>query len=465
MLGNIILKEIHHHVLSLRLHLTLALVLLLFGLGTLAYIKGHAAEQEQYASWRNKTIENYRQTAEDNLSEYAIRNKNLILAPRGNAFLTDAREKYLPNQFNYSAYNVFGFGVKRGAANDYMESFQELNWAFIVALIISFAVLLFTYDCVSGEKEARTLAISLSNSVSRGVLLFGKYISAVLVTLLVLTPGFALSLVILIISGVVAVNAATLAEVGGFLAATGLLVCCMAAFGLLVSTASKHSNVSLLGALCLWLGFVVVVPNTVQFWTDKLFPIDSAAVVSERISQAKKELRDNAPDGAWSSHPNEPFYPKHELRAIEQMKHLLSEKKFNDQYTNDMMYQYERARALTWVSPVALFEHLTEAVSGGGYPRMRKVWDDLHSHQAQLLAWFKDIDAADDKSPHWYNPRENYSTTLKGVSWETVPQFAEGKLSAAERLGAASIALVLLVVFTAVAFVLSFVLFLRYDVR
>jgi ABC-type transport system involved in multi-copper enzyme maturation permease subunit len=464
-LTNIIIREIQKLILSLRLHLILILLLAVFALGTVAYVKSHAADKQRYEQYYTGLLEEQREQAKSNLSEFVTQTRSLILAPRENAFISDAREKYFPTRFWYSGYNVFGYDVPGGASNDYMKTFSELNWAFIVSIIISFAVLLFTYDSVSGEKGARTLAITLSNPVSRGTLLFGKYLSAVIVVLLVLAPGVALSLLILLLSGAVTVSGALLAEVFAFLAAVALLVACMAALGLLASVAASRSNVSLLICLCFWLGAVVITPNTITFWTSRLFPLESEESYQSKVSSAEKELNDNAPEGSWAASGDDPFFPQHKLRADLQMKLMLSEKSFKDVRINEMSRQYERARALNSISPVSLFSYLCEAVVGGGYGRLQKAWVDIHTFQNTLLTWFKDIDAKDPASPHWYNPYEGVSTTRKGVSWETVPQFREQKSSFGERLAAAELSLVLLVIYTVLAFALSFVLFLKYDVR
>ena len=53
----------------------------------------------------------------------------------------------------------------------------------------------------------------------------------------------------------------------------------------------------------------------------------------------------------------------------------------------------------------------------------------------------------------------------KVVYCEEIPRFHEKPASAAERLAAARMPLVLLVIYTMGAFALSFVLFLKYDVR
>lgn len=101
----------------------------------------------------------------------------------------------------------------------------------------------------------------------------------------------------------------------------------------------------------------------------------------------------------------------------------------------------------------------------GGYLRFQKTWADLHAWQTQFLVFFKEIDQKDPASPHWYNPVENLSTTRKGVSFEKVPVFQEKPASLAGRVSFARLYFLIMVLYTAVGFTLSFVLFLKYDVR
>ena len=465
MLANIVVREIHHHIMSLSLHLILILSMLLFGLGTVSFVKSHAKDKAKYDSYYAEDIERWREVAESNLTLFATYKRDLILEPPGNSFITDAREKYFPNRFSFSAFNVFGFDVKSDAANPYLNSFQELNWGFIVAILISFAVLIFSYDAVSGEKQSRTLALALSNSVSRGIMLWGKFLAIIITTTLVLVPGIALSMIILLLSGTIAETSAVLAEIAAFMLVVILFVACIASFGLLSSVACKRPNVSLLVALTLWLGFVIVVPNTTGFWTQTFFPIDSNTVVTNKIESELQEIEDNAPDGSHSHHSQNPFRPEHELLANRLMKRLNSEKKFRDAQVNDMMRQYEQARMLNSISPVSLFERLCEAVTGRGYVRFTNVWNDIHVHQAQFLAFFKDIDANDPDSPHWYNPEESISTTKKPIKFEEAPQFMERRADWSDRFSAGIMSLMMMFFYTVSAFSLSFVLFLQFDVR
>ncbi|MCK7541195.1 MAG: hypothetical protein MZV63_65070 [Marinilabiliales bacterium] len=126
---------------------------------------------------------------------------------------------------------------------------------------------------------------------------------------------------------------------------------------------------------------------------------------SRRTSAAAfDDLNKNAPPGSWMMNSGNPFLPQHELRANLQTKRLAAEKGIRDAYYRAMFRQFERTRLVTALSPVSLYEYLTEAVAGGGYPRFRKAWTDMHVYQEQFLSFFKALDAGDTASPHWFNP-------------------------------------------------------------
>jgi len=465
MILNIMIREIQHNLLSLRLQIAFILSIVIFSLGSIAFIKSHADNVAEYKRYHNDFIENMREDAEENLTQMAINSRQLIMAPRGSNFIDDAKERYTPNRFYFSAYNIFGYDVNPGSTNPFLNAFQELNWIFIVSVIISFTVLLFTFDTVSGEKEHKTLAISLANSLSRGNLLFGKYLSVILTTLLILLPGLCLSLIIILLSGSVAIHFNLILEIAGFLLAAIILTACIAAFGLLASVLTYSARTSLLYALCFWLLFISFMPNTAVFWASTIFPIEKGESVEERIRREQEDINNNAPPGSWSSSGGNPFLPQHELRANNQTNLMNARVSITKAYYNTRFQQFERVKLLTFLSPVSLYSYLNESIVGGGYPRFQKVWNDLHGYQAQLLQFFKEKDANDPDSPHWYNPYEDYSTTRKPAKFEEVPIFEEKPLSFPERFKYAGLYLLVLVLYTAGIFILAFVRFLKYDVR
>jgi ABC-type transport system involved in multi-copper enzyme maturation permease subunit len=406
-----------------------------------------------------------RSLAGQGATELAVRRQTFTLKPRSNGFIADAKERYLPNAIVYSAWNVFSFQNRSGSANPFLKKFDDLSWTFITALILSFVALLFTFDAVSGEKEAKTLALSLANPLPRGALLGGKFASAVLSVMSIVLAGVLTSLVIVVILGTEGISAALAGEVLGYLAVAALLAGTFAALGLLASVVARGSNVSLLLALSFWLAFAVVIPNSSTFLAKGLYPIARSEEVQKNVDAVFDDLNKNAPPGSWMMNSGNPFLPQHELRANLQMKRLQAEKGIRDVYARAMFRQFERTRLLAAISPVALFEYLTEAVSGGGYPRFRKAWEDMHVYQEQFLAFFKALDSADTGSPHWFNPSENVSTTRKPVAFEKVPQFEERPMPFAARVGPALKYLLINVFLLSAVYFLAFILFVRYDVR
>jgi ABC-type transport system involved in multi-copper enzyme maturation permease subunit len=458
-------RELLHNLYSLRFLISLALIIAVFAAGAVSFAKSYADQLGKYRETQGQYLDDMRDLAAQNATELAVRRQTFSLKPRANAFISDAKEKHLPNAVVYSAWNVFSFQNKSGSANPFLKKFDELSWTFITALIVSFVALLFTFDGVSGEKESKTLALSLANPVSRATLLLGKLASAVLSVMAIVLAGALTSLIVVLVLGPGGVPPALVWEVLGFLAVAALLAATFATFGLLSSVVAPSSNVSLLLALSFWLAFAVVVPNSSTFVAKNFFPIPSAESVQKNISAAFDDLNKNAPPGSWSMNTDNPFLPLHELRANLQTKRLQAEKGIRDAYYRAMFRQFERTRLVTALSPVTLFEYLTEAVAGGGYPRFRKAWDDMHVYQGQFLDFFKALDATDKDSPHWYNPNENVSTTRKPIAFENVPQFEEKPMSLADRVAPALRYLVINIFTASAVFFLTFVLFVRYDVR
>jgi len=465
MLRTILKREILHNFYSLRFLLSLALVLGVFVAGSFSFIKGRAQSLEKYRQAQAALTADMKKDAESGATSLAVARREHILRPRDNAFMADAKEKYLPNALTFSAWNVFSFENRTGSANPFLKKFDELNWSFIAALIASFVALLFTFDAVSGEKETRTLALSLSNPVSRGTLLFAKYLSAVLSVMALILAGTLFSLLIIFVLDGVAATPALAVETAGFLAAAGLLVSAFAAFGLLSSVVAPNSNVSLLLALSFWLAFAVIIPNSSLFAAKAFFPIESSESVQKRVGAAFNDLNKSAPPGSWMSNSDNPFLPQHKLRADLQMKRLRAEKAIRDDYYQAMFRQFERTRLVTALSPVSQFEYMAEAAAGGGYVRFRKAWSDLHAYQGRFLDFFLALDAADKDSPHWLNPNEDVSTTRKPVAFEKVPRFEEAPMSFTERIAPVLKYLIISVFYSCAVFLLTYVFFIRYDVR
>ncbi|HUX57948.1 MAG TPA: ABC transporter permease subunit [Bacteroidales bacterium] len=463
MFNTLFIKEIQQLLYSFRFQVSLIIVLLVFVIGSIAFIRLYSEEKADYFEYHKEHLKNLEEQAK-NASDLATHRKNYVLEPRSNSIISDCKENMFPNQFIYSAYNVFNLEVRHDNVNPLLKPVQSLNWSFIVSFCMSFLALLFAFDTISGEKEDHTLSLALSNPVSRGTVLWAKYAAILSVITVTTIFGILISILIIGISGKIQINTGFLSEATGFVIITFLLIALVTVFGLFSSVISRNSNVSLLVSLCFWLFFAIIIPNTSVFWANKLFPIEHRNEVEAKIQLGYDDLCKNAPPRSWSS-SGDPFYDRHKLRADLQMKLMENEKKFILNYINEMFHQFEKTRKFTLLSPIAQFDNLNEVDLGGGYLRLKKNWNDLQNYQSQFLTWFKTFDAKDPKSPHWYNPNESYSTTWKSVPIEEVPVYIEKPIPFATRISQGEIYIALLLVYTTIIFFVSFILFVKYDVR
>ena len=464
MFKTLYLHELQSYLYSLRFHVSFVIVVLVFTTGSIAFVSSYTDTNDNYTKYLQNEQATLTEQAK-NISRLAVSRRNFIMAPRNNGIVNDCKEGFLPNEITYSAYNVFHFSVRHQTQNPLLTRADSLSWSFIVSMLLSFITLLFAFDSISGEKEERTLALVFSNAVPRRLVLGSKLAGVITVVGCIQLMGIIISLLILTLSGKVLIDGVYLLETAGFIFLSLLLITVFAIFGLFSSVVTRYSNISLLISLCFWLIVAVVIPNTSVFWAKKLFPIPSAFQIEAAMNEEKNDINRNAPEGSWSSSGGDPFFPRHELRANNQTNLMNAEKRHRDAYYRQMFRQFENTRSFTVISPIAQFDYINEAFLGGGYLRFRKNWDDLRVFQSQFLQWFKDIDAKDSGSPHWYNPYEALSTSSKPIEIDQIPRYQEQIAPFAQRIQFVTPYLIALIITIAILFGACFYFFVRYDVR
>lgn len=465
MLKTIILTDIKQNIQSIKLQITFVIMLLVFAVGSIAYVFQYRNALEDYREYSSKMLDEIKMKADINITKVVVEKKDYLFSPLLNGFIDDAKSQLIPNNIKYNAYNVYEYSINRKTSNPYLFLSNELNWGVILSILTSFAVLLLSYNAISGERELQTLKLILSNNVSRGVFLFGKYLSIVISGVLIVLPGLLISLIILLLSGILKVNTLLVFEIAGFMIAATLFIATISALGLFCSVASRSADVSLLISLTLWSVFLIFSPNLAVFAADQLFKIKNSETVHSEVNMASDAINKAAPEGSWNMNGNDPFFEKHELRAKNVTNLMNSEKQIKDEWYNNQFGQYEKASRVTYISPISLFGMVSESLIGSGYPRFQKNWSDLHTFQNQFLTWFKALDAKDPKSPHWYNPYEDVSTSRQKIKFEEIPLYTERMMTIPQRLTTALPGIMLLVVYSFLLFGITVVMFNRYDVR
>ena len=196
MFFHIMKREILDHLMSFRFALGLGSVTSLLVLGTLIFVgsadKQKLAGNSLNSTWGNNQI---RESCQQ-LNELATRGPiALYKRPSALAFCAADQEDALPmhiaaeipsNMWLSGGNSFYRYSIP-WRLQYILDSYQEdsmlprigaLDWSYIIGLVTSFVAILLTFDAISGERENGTLALVLSNAVSRAGVLAGKFLAS-----------------------------------------------------------------------------------------------------------------------------------------------------------------------------------------------------------------------------------------------------------------------------------------------
>ena len=135
-------------------------------------------------------------------------------------------------------------------------------------------------------------------------------------------------------------------------------------------------------------------------------------------------------------------------------------------YINEMMLQVEMGRRFTRISPTVLYQCASEVFAGTGVARFWDLYQQIKRYQRILRQYVLDEDRKDPDSLHLLFDQVGWRCiSQKPVDFSTVPRFQERDPSIAESLKWAIWDVGLLMLFNVILFMLSYVAFLKYDVR
>ncbi len=483
MFWHIAKRELYDNMNSLRFAVTTILLLALMVVNAVGYFGEYNARLTEYRRKVSKSL--------DDMEGNANRLFSLVLngpgklhkkpsaltfcANGGEAFLSEYVEgrkggwSYARSHDNQS-YGVEGIWyLNYPQANpslwNIMPADTNMSWVSIIGLVLSFVAILFTFDTISGERERGTLQLMLSNSVSRGAILLGKFVAAFLSIGIPFLIAALINLFLLYTAGGVPLGANEWARLGIILLIAIFYIAIFVALGLLVSSRITQSSISLMVLLLIWATWVVLTPSTLGSIATGLKPAQTSA----EFEQHRNKQRDNLKKEYISDDPFEFGGPirshpptKATQRWAEYVKREaeLSER-LNKEHLRDQINQIKFARSLTRISPASIVGYAIESLAGTGFSRHLQFLDQVNRFAPQFRAFISDTDAADAESPHIFGVKEGMSD--KPVRFKAIPKFQD-RASLSSDFNAAAVDMLLLILFGMVLFAGAYLSFLRADI-
>jgi ABC-type transport system involved in multi-copper enzyme maturation permease subunit len=363
-----------------------------------------------------------------------------------------------------------------------------IDFGFIVAFVLSILAVVFTFNCISGDKEQGLLRAILSNAVYRRQVLLAKLLGNYLVFLAPFLLSMLLALLVVHFSGIIPIFSADILPAILLMTAISLvLLFALFNLGLWISALTANSALSINVLLLVWIVLGLVVPKISPIISASIYPVESSSVFEakktllrdnifkEQIAEEEdlyEELRaqyrptSRGVSSGWDDINDAydeqvaPIRKKYDQRLITETTRL------SNDYTLRCNRQNNLAATIARLSPIGIVNNLMAEFSGTGHSEA----DNFLQHAKQYQETVK-REIYDNFTIRIY--RSKGGTTMNTIPVEgfdrdtaPVPVLDNYKyLSVGTILQQNRLDIILLCVYGLLFFAFAFISFLRFDVR
>jgi ABC-type transport system involved in multi-copper enzyme maturation permease subunit len=460
-------REILDQLSSFKFFAGLLLVLILFGVNGAVFS----------LRYRNDLVE-YRQVQQRWEQQLAERKKlddlpqqvfEVLKTPLKTAFLASGGQDRLPNAYRFTI-NVWGdmpTTYRAFSQNSLVESFQPLDWSFLVGTAFSLLALVFVYDSISGEKAQGTLKLLQTYSVSRNSILLGKLLANLVTLLVMLVAGMLVSLLLVVLLGQIDLGIADLIHIGLFTGLSAFYVTLFLCLGMLLSSITHRPTASMVLGVMVWVVSIVVIPGVGTLVIQQVHKIRTTNEVSEQAGKVWDQIEEEykGESSTWRGREmgKADNYQAERVSIVAQNKRKHLQESIWEDYLRQEFEQAKIVRRISSISPTGLFEYSVESLNGTGVLRDESLVRESQQYRRGVEEWIRQRDLADPESPHLCFQSGYLSLASLQVSIVPRPQFKEP--SVAEGLSDALWKVIILaaeVLAMGLAVVLTFQ---HYDVR
>ena len=450
MLRAVFKQELLDHIMSFRFSAITVLTILLMVLSALVFSSSYQRALMQYPT-RVSTFVDEQGTV--NLKMIACQGGATVREiPSPLAFCSGSGERELPNE---AAMAVHGLSdVQRGAEpGDILSNGGSLDWAFVVAVLLSFGAGLLTYKSISGERRDGTLTLVLSNPVPRSTILAGRYLAALSALVVVFLFAVACGLIVLQSSGALQLRGDDWFKVAFFVLLSIVYLSLFVMTGLLCSVFAKGPVLSAVAFVFVWTALVFIVPNLSGLLAGELGSVRTPSQIHQTAGTIPDQYTLTAAMGA------------DEVAAVKIRRETAREALLLD-YIQSLVQQVRFGENLTSLSPASVFSSAAERIVGGGTVRLMYFIGNAARYREGFYRAILDADKKDPRSEHRYVPWNCGGSHFSELTVDPGPakEFHDVLPSSGEGLVASAWGFAQLILYNLIAFALAFWRFARQDV-
>jgi ABC-type transport system involved in multi-copper enzyme maturation permease subunit len=333
----------------------------------------------------------------------------------------------------------------------YVSGFASVDFTFVVRVVMSLMVIFLAYNSISEERVQGTLRLTLANPLSRGHLLFGKFLGGLFVVLGSLTIATLVAMLVLVLHPSISLDRDLSLRILGMWGISALYLGALFTLSLMVSTILNRPSVALLVLLQIWIVIIVIYPNVSVILSRRLIklPIDEELydrkrALSEPYEQEYNQSREAFHKMVESVKRDQQISKKwFEVSAQRTELHHRIDKEYSQQLTRQMRY----AQNIAIFSPSVLFDGVMQRLAGTDIREFDSFMEGVERH------WHKYI----ERWPLRYTDFEAYRESK-------LPEFTYTKQSVAENIVQTLHLWIILFLLSVVFFVTAHTVFMKKDI-
>ncbi len=423
---HIIKQQIKEGLKDARFVFLAILILSTFLVNGLVFSEQYNADMD---SWRRSVNETTRllEQQTSNLQLLSNYEQTMVKRPSPLAFIAGGGEDRIPNSITVNAFRYMDpQTISRD--NKVMPVVQSMDWIFIIGNLMTLLAVFISYNSVCGEKRDGTLALLLSNPVSRLQIFLGKYLGLLFVLTATLITGALLSLAVLILTGALTFSAELLLMTAIVMLISGITLSLMLLLGMTVSSCTAHPAVSLVVLLVIWVIIVVAVPGIAWILSEQMVKVPSSFELGREMVAAQEAIWDSKPESAQNLF-GDLFSENYRLWAEGWTEVVAMRQLIGDDAVATQIGQAELLQAYASVSPTGLLDAILHKVCATGVEGFKSFYRGARRYQQQLREFTVAMDRADGDSqnPHLVYSQGSRSIdkmfSTKPVALSTVPRW------------------------------------------
>ena len=494
MLWTIVRREITANILSFRFLMGLLIYFSLIVTNIFVLTRGY---EDRLQSYRTAIRENEDKIGQvTRYSEFGLTHRlKCDRSPKLLSIFNEGVDKRKGNTVTVAHGYVPAVAEQHGSDNAYLNIFSSIDFTVICQVVMSLLALLFAYDAISREKEAGTLRLALSGAVSRPTLLLGKYIAGMVSISLPLIASFVAGLLVIQFSPYVSFSGSDWGRILLIFLVSMLYVSLFFLIGLFLSTRTDRPSITLMFSMCVWVLFVLIVPNLTVLLVEHASPIQSEEPYKEQAREQWKEYEtevkdyfekrgvegplDRASFGGVGSRSSVNDYDSGETVQASRFRGeegvLFAQECYGfkenlrAQYA-DRIWQIRKeyldgnpnrqsllALSISRISPTAVYYNAAAILAETDIGSFERFMEQTRQYRREWIDYLRDEKLF--SSRRWFTTDFEEPFDLRKI-----PRFKEQSESIGSSLQRATLDIMILVVLNVLFFMGAFISFLRYDV-